>query len=178
MAGQQAKGGVVLEFGGAIGVVFGIVGLVFAGIGMALGIALVRRTLSRNRALAHGLTAEAQCLDVYVTRRVDGPGNRHAILGFRTVDGQDIRIEDNSGRPRVVGDFVQVRYLPHRPQDATVTGGSAAGSALGLVVGLAVSVMFVGVGLAFALGGFGMGWFGLSTSTAPSIIVPGPTTLP
>ncbi|MFJ1792560.1 hypothetical protein [Kitasatospora griseola] len=58
-------------------------------------------------------------LDTHLTR--DRPDDwlstvtrRHVVLGFRTADGQDIRVKDTTGVPRVDGDRVTVRYLPSR----------------------------------------------------------------
>jgi hypothetical protein len=177
----------MFAIGGAFGVVFGIVGLLFACAGVAFGLTLARRARWRGRALAHGLTAEARCLETYVARdhsmaSAGGYGTssatRHVILGFRTREGRDIRIEDTSGVPRAVGDFVEVRYLPEHPERATVAGATPAGVSLGLAVGLAFCAAFTCIGLLFAATGFGIGYFGLSTSSGSSSGFPDPGTMP
>ncbi|MFG2825320.1 DUF3592 domain-containing protein [Kitasatospora sp. NPDC048365] len=84
---------------------------------------------------------------------------RHVILGFRTHDGRDIRMEDTSGVPRVVGDHVWVRYLPSQPQQAAVADAAPAGQSIGLVLGLVVGAGFVCVGLLIAGAGLGVGFF-------------------
>ncbi|MGW1764666.1 DUF3592 domain-containing protein [Streptomyces sp. NPDC002073] len=156
--------------GGAFGVVFGMIGLLFAAIGVTMAVVLVRRTVLRSRTLARGLTAEARCLDTYVTQHRDTEHRRrtarHVILGFRTQDGQDIRFEDTSGVPRVVGDFVPVRYLAHRPQQAVALGPVAPGLRIGTVLGLAFCTVFACVGLFFAAIGFGVGYLA-GTSDLP-----------
>ncbi|MCB5169710.1 DUF3592 domain-containing protein [Streptomyces bambusae] len=162
----------ISESAGAFGLVFGLVGLLFAAVGVTMAVVLVRRLMLRSRTLARGLTAEARCLDTYVThhRREEGPGTRsrrHVVLGFRTRDGQDVRVEDLSGVPRVVGDFVQVRYLPEHPQRAVALGPGAPGAAVGAVLGVVFSAVFACVGLFFASVGLGLGFMGVGTSELP-----------
>ncbi|MFI5757162.1 DUF3592 domain-containing protein [Streptomyces sp. NPDC051569] len=167
--------------GGAFGVLIGLIGLLFACVGAGLGITLLCRMRWRGRALTHGLAAQARVLDTYVTHssRIgpDQPGDtstRHVILGFRTQDGRDIRIEDTSGLPRVIGDLVQVRYLPERPERAAVAGTSSVGAGVGLALGLAFCVVFTCGGLFFAAMGFGVGWLGFGTeSEFGTVIDPG-----
>ncbi|WP_327287996.1 DUF3592 domain-containing protein [Streptomyces sp. NBC_01198] len=177
----------MFAIGGVFGVVFGMIGLLFACAGAAFGLTLVRRTRWRRRALAQGLTAEARCLETYVARdhsAISAGGfstssaTRHVILGFRTRDGRDIRIEETSRVPRVVGDFVEVRYLTEHPERATVAGASPSGVSLGLVVGLAFCAVFTCVGLLFAATGFGIGYFGLATSSGSSAGFSDPGTMP
>ncbi|QMU77532.1 DUF3592 domain-containing protein [Streptacidiphilus sp. PB12-B1b] len=144
---------------GAMGAVFSLVGFLFAVLGVVMAVTLLRRAVGRGRALSHGLTAEARCLEAYVTRSSDGSSRRRVILGFTTVDGQQIRIEETPRGPIVAGDFVQVRYLPERPQQAVQVGGSVAGTAVGTVFGLVFCSCFVAVGLAVGLSGLGVGLF-------------------
>jgi hypothetical protein len=144
---------------GVMATVFSLMGFLFAILGTVLAVALVRRVVNRSRVLSHGLTAEARCLDTYVTRDSEGSSRRRVILGFTTVDGQQIRIEEAPRGPIVAGDLVQVRYLPQRPERAVQVGGSAVGAALGTVIGLVVCSLFVLVGLVFGLGGLGVGLF-------------------
>jgi hypothetical protein len=103
---------------------------------------------------------------------------RHVILGFRTQDGRDIRVEDTSGIPRVVGDFVQVRYLPERPGNAVAAEAGSSGVSIGLLLTLLFCAVFTCIGLFFAAAGFGIGFYGLSTPTDSSTVYPYPTVAP
>ncbi|MER5636647.1 DUF3592 domain-containing protein [Kitasatospora sp. NPDC002227] len=150
---------------GAFGAVFGVVGLALAAGGLALAAFLLYRVVLRRRTLEAGLTAEAECLETYVTSEAAYDEDRdrytrtmrHVILGFRTEDGRDVRIRDRSGAPRVVGDFVTVRYLPERPQDAAVAGRPTGIFAVGVGLGLFFCLVTVGVGVLFAVFGFAFG---------------------
>ncbi len=139
---------------GAMGTVFGLVGSVFAVAGVGMAVALVRRLAGRRRALAHGLPAEARCLETYTTRNGDGPSHRHTILGFRTQDGREVRIDDTTSRTVVVGDVVTVRYLPERPERAAVVGSGGAGTWVGAFSAIAFCAVFTAMGLVFAVMGF------------------------
>ncbi|MFI5527253.1 DUF3592 domain-containing protein [Kitasatospora sp. NPDC051853] len=156
------------------GTVFGVVGLLVAGIGVFLGVTLVRRMRTRSRVLAGGLLAEAVCLETYMTHSgghsTPHRSARHVILGFRTEDGQEVRIEDTSRVPRVVGDHVTVRYFPDRPQHAAATDAPPAGTPVAVVIGLAVCAIFTCVGVLLATVGFGV------SATAPDL--PGPRSFP
>jgi hypothetical protein len=88
-------------------------------------------------------------------------GSRHVIVGFFAADGREYRIDDSSGRPRVRGDFVPVRYLPARPQDA-VAADAGQGSSVGVVLMLAFLAVFALVGLFFAAIGFGVAGLGFA----------------
>ena len=161
-------GDVMSDGVGAIGLVFGLVGLLFALVGIALGVNLVRRAITQQRALTYGVPAEARCLDTYVTRDSEGSSTRHVILGFTTREGQAVRFEP-TGAPRllVAGDFVTVRYLPENPERAAVVGSGGAGAMVGLVIGLVVCTIFTVAGLAFAAGGFGFGLFAMDVTAGP-----------
>ncbi|MFC1442588.1 DUF3592 domain-containing protein [Streptacidiphilus sp. N1-10] len=153
---------------GAFGLAFGFFGLLFALVGIALGVSLVRRAVTQQRALTYGIPAEARCLDTYLTRDSEGSSTRHVILGFTTREGQAVRFEP-MGAPRmmVAGDFVTVRYLPENPEKAAVVGSGGAGAMVGLVIGLVVSTIFTVAGLAFAAGGFGFGFFAMNVTAGP-----------
>jgi hypothetical protein len=153
---------------GAFGLVFGFVGLLFALVGVAIGVSLIRRAVMQQRALNYGVPAEARCLDTYVSRDSEGSSTRHVILGFTTKEGQAVRFEP-AGAPRmmVAGDFVTVRYLPENPEKAAVVGSGGAGAMVGLVIALAFCSVFTLVGLMFAAGGFGFGFFAMDATTGP-----------
>ncbi|RKT17566.1 uncharacterized protein DUF3592 [Streptomyces sp. 1114.5] len=149
--------------GNVIGYVFGFIGLLVICGGLALPIAAARKARMRERILAVGLAAEARCLETYVTQeRVSGSDSsdrrtravRHVIIGFRTADGRDIRFEDSSGVPRVVGDHVPVRYLPDMPHRAVTADRGRSGAKTGFAVAALVGLFFAGVGAAFAVSGF------------------------
>ncbi|MEV7414875.1 DUF3592 domain-containing protein [Streptomyces sp. NPDC089919] len=170
---------------GAFGAVFGLVGLLFAAGGATMAVVQVRRVRAIGHTRAHGLTAEARCLETYVTQYRDSEGHRrtrrHVILGFRTRDGQDVRVEDQSGVPRVVGDFVPVHYLPDRPQQAVAAGPVAPGVQLATWFGVAFCTVFACLGLFFAGIGFGIGSLDLGPSpdpAAPTDFFPEPVTFP
>lgn len=151
------------------GVVFVIVGVVLVAASAALGTAVVRGIRLQRRILAHGLTAEARCLETYVTHDADRTSStRHVILGFRTQDGADIRIEDTSRVPRVVGDITRVRYLPDRPHRAITAGSSP------MIFGWTLLTVFsllllCGSALAFMKG---LGVFDPTHPTDPSGVFP------
>lgn len=151
---------------GMVSVVFGLVGLLFAGIGVALLIGGIRTAANRNRILASGVTVEARCLDTFTRRDSEGSGSRHAILGFTTRDGREIRIQPAVSGPIVVGDFVPVRYDPQRPERAVLVGdgSSRVGNGCAMAVGLVVCTGFIVIGLLFAAGGFGLSGFLFSAS--------------
>ncbi|GAA2749896.1 DUF3592 domain-containing protein [Kitasatospora cinereorecta] len=139
--------------------VFGLLGLLFAGAGVGMSVYFAHRLAQRRRALAHGLMAEAVCLETYTTRRRDQDGStrtvRHAILGFRTFDGRDVRLDRTSRAPHVVGDVVPVRYLPDDPEHAAVVSASQ-GEPIELVLAAVFGAVFACVGLLFAATGFGI----------------------
>jgi hypothetical protein len=140
--------------------VFALVGLFFAGIGIAGMIGAGHMVWLRRRTLAQGLSAEAVCLETYLKqeRSEDGPTRttRHAILGFRTHDGRDIRIDRTSGFTGTVGDFVPVRYLPERPDRAIAVGPGSSSGVVGAVIGMVFLAVFTCVGLSFAAVAFGL----------------------
>ncbi|MFD8081885.1 DUF3592 domain-containing protein [Kitasatospora sp. NPDC059722] len=152
------------ESGNFIGVFFVIVGLVLAGAGLASAIGVAGGANRRARILQDGVPAEGQCLETFVTveRRVGSdlsdPGRhvRHTIIGFRTADGRDIRIEETSGVPRVVGDHVPVRYLPLEPHVAMAVDRSPAGQAAASGAKVAMGVVFMVVGLFVVVVGIGI----------------------
>jgi hypothetical protein len=145
--------------GGGIGTLFGLVGLLFAAGGVAMIVGGARTAATRKRLLATGLAAEARCLDTYTRRGSEGPGSRHAVLSFSTVDGREIRIQPVITGPVVPGDYLTVRYDPARPQRAVIVAEAAnsVGNGCAMAIGLIVAVMFIVVGLGFAAAGFGVG---------------------
>lgn len=139
-----------------VGTIVGVVGALTAVAGVVMALVLLARAQARSRALTEGQLAEAVCLDTYVTHS-GGPAGphisiRHKVLGFRTPDGQEVRVDDTSRTPRVVGDRVLVRYLPDRPHQAAVTDAGPAGVSMGVVIGLLACVLF---GAVTAVMGFG-----------------------
>lgn len=140
-------------------VLLGLMGLLFAAIGTAAVVFLVRRHLTQSRALAHGIQVEARCLEAYMSTDSKGDSHRVVILGFTTREGREIRIKPTVPRLTVVGDFVPVRYLPERPEQAAVVGSGGPAEIFGLVFGLVVCAIFALFGLAFAAHGFGLGAF-------------------
>uniref|UniRef100_A0AAU2VF48 DUF3592 domain-containing protein n=1 Tax=Streptomyces sp. NBC_00003 TaxID=2903608 RepID=A0AAU2VF48_9ACTN len=148
--------------GGAFGVVFGCVGLLFAVVGIGALIGVVRKVSEHKRTLREGLTAQARCLEAYVVRthRSDGlvHHQRRLIVGFRAVDGREVRVQVTSRQPYVTGDMVPVRYVPHRPERAVV---DEAPTGVGVVSCLfaGVMVVFACLGLFFAAIGFGAAVF-------------------
>ncbi|MGW4646269.1 DUF3592 domain-containing protein [Kitasatospora sp. NPDC004289] len=140
-------------------VIIGVLGLLFAGVGVTFCLVLLKRVRGARRALARGTEVEARCLDTYVSQpggNGGGRGVRHVILGFRTLEGRDVRFEDLSGVPRVLGDRVRVRYLPEDPQQAAVTDANPYGGAGRTVLFVAFPLAFACVGLWFAAVGFGL----------------------
>ncbi|WP_033217370.1 DUF3592 domain-containing protein [Kitasatospora phosalacinea] len=152
----------------AIGTATGGAGLLLAALGTALAVQRLRHGARLRRLRADGLTAEAEVLETHVsthrhaeTRQVHT--DRRAVLGFRTADHLPVRVEDDGDTPRAVGDRVQVRYLPGRPEGAlpadtvdrprlaAVLGalGALTGAAALLLAGLLVAAL----GAALATGG-------------------------
>ncbi|QMU69599.1 DUF3592 domain-containing protein [Streptacidiphilus sp. P02-A3a] len=142
---------------GVAGSLFGLVGFVFALIGIGLGVALVRGMVLRQQALTRGLSAEARCLDTFVARDADGGRHRRVVLGFTAVDGRAIRLTVGAPRTVVIGDLVQVRYLPNRPERAIVVGSGGPGSLFGTVIGVAACLLFTLAGLFVGAVGLGLG---------------------
>ncbi|MEU9924480.1 DUF3592 domain-containing protein [Streptomyces griseoluteus] len=107
---------------------------------------VIRRALRTSRMWAHGLTAEARCLNTYTKT---GGGNDtavhstlHHVYEYTTRDGQKFRFDEAGGDSTVVaGDHVGVRYLAERPQWATALQ-PARGR---LIFGTGVLVAFLGV---------------------------------
>ena len=149
---------------GAAGSLFGLVGFLFALLGAGFCVALVRGAVLRRRALARGLSAEARCLDTYVTRDADGAGHRKVVLGFTAADGRAVRLTVSAPRTMVTGDLVQVRYLPHRPERAAVVGSGGPAALLGTAIAVVTCLVFAFGGLFFGAVGFGLGVFGFGTS--------------
>ncbi|MFE1320664.1 DUF3592 domain-containing protein [Kitasatospora phosalacinea] len=147
------------------GTVIGGAGLLLAALGAAVAVQRLRQDARLRRLRADGLTAEAEVLETYTsthrhaeTRQVHT--DRRAVLGFRTADQLPVRVEDDGDTPRAVGDRVEVRYLPGRPEDAlpadtvdrpraAATLGALTGAAALLAAGLLVTVF----GAALATGG-------------------------
>lgn len=165
--------------GNVIGYVFGFIGLLVICGGLSLPVAAARKARLRARVLAVGLAAEARCLETYVTQeRVSGSDSsdrrtrtvRHVIIGFRTEDGRDVRFEDTSGAPRVVGDHVPVRYLPDQPHRAVTADRGRSGARAEFAMAVLAGLFFAGIGTAFAVGGFGSasGSHDLPTPHAPA----------
>ncbi|KDN81616.1 DUF3592 domain-containing protein [Kitasatospora cheerisanensis] len=163
-------------FGTAFGIVFALVGLLVAALGTTPIVLLLRWNARRNRVRSTGLLAEAEVLETYLTHHqhhedsthsVTVGSRRHVILGFRTADGEDVRVGDTSGVPRIVGDRVTVRYLPENPGGAlpVVPEGPARRIVLALLI--AFLAVFAVVGLFFAVFGIGIAVFSQDLPDAP-----------
>lgn len=173
----QIRGGVGMpEDGNVVGYFFGVIGLLVMAVGPAFPIAAVHKARLRARTLAHGLTAEARCLETYVAEGRVGtdPSDRrtrsvrHVILGFRIPDGRDIRFRDTSGVPRVMGDHVPVRHLPDQPHRAVAADRAPSGTAAGIAASVFVGLFVAGIGPVFAVMGFGTASGGMGGDTSPS----------
>ena len=159
---------------GAFGTVFGLVGLAFTAIAVIMIVRILRRAGTTGAALRSGLVAEGRVLDVY--QALEGRHDhrltvRHAIIGFRAANGQDYRIDDSSGQPRIVGDHVPVKYLPGSPDRGVPADARGAGTGgMPAVVPVIILSVFGLIGLFFALIGFGLAGIGFSvgTSTLPT----------
>ncbi|MFJ5921812.1 DUF3592 domain-containing protein [Kitasatospora sp. NPDC092948] len=131
--------------------------LAFVALGIVAGIANARQVDRVRRTFAEGLAAEAVVLATYKTESTSGVGDNrstttthHTILAFRTLDGREFRLDERNGRRRAVGDRIEVRYLPERPDRAVAVdrgpGEDIAGWVLcilliaGGLVGLAISL--------------------------------------
>lgn len=102
---------------GALALVCAATGITVLVVGMRGGAhrAIAQRTLSS------GILAEGQVLHTYLLPGDQGrEGVRCAVLAFRTVEGREFLINDESGLPRVTGDRVAVRYLPEHPAYAVL----------------------------------------------------------
>ncbi|MGW4380179.1 DUF3592 domain-containing protein [Kitasatospora sp. NPDC004531] len=139
-------------FGTAFGVLFAAVGLLFAAMGIGVVVLILRRAVRRSRIRSRGVLVEAEVMGTSLAKDRDEAGRgtriqRAAVLVFRTEDGQEVRVRDTSGVPRVAGDRVAVRYRPGHPREAIpMDGGARVGARI--VVGLFVAFFSV-----FALAG-------------------------
>ncbi|MEU8921960.1 DUF3592 domain-containing protein [Kitasatospora sp. NPDC048545] len=162
-------------------VLWSVIGVAASGLGAAALTGVVLKVRLRARTLAQGLTAQARCLDTYVTVETRGTGtdrhtssDRHVIIGFTTPDGQDVRFRDTSGVPRVRGDRVPMRYLPERPRQAVIADQHPSGVTAPLVAGAVVGLAAVGIGVAAAVAGFGGGPGGAGADAPAPLTSPGP----
>ncbi|MFD8481104.1 DUF3592 domain-containing protein [Kitasatospora sp. NPDC059673] len=149
-----------------------LIGLLIAGLGITGIVLVLRRSRRRNRTRTHGLVAEAAVLETYLTQdRVADSltirTGRHVVLGFRTADGQDIRLKDTTGIPRIAGDRVTVRYLPERPREAIPTDVPGTGQNVGHTIVLVICSFFTLFGLVFAATTIGMAVFANQMPTEP-----------
>ncbi|MFJ8440776.1 DUF3592 domain-containing protein [Kitasatospora griseola] len=149
-----------------------LIGLLVAGLGITAVVLVLRRSRRRTRIRTSGLVAEAAVLDTYLTR--DRPDDwlstvtgRHVVMGFRTADGQDIRVKDTTGVPRVDGDRVTVRYLPAHPYQAIPADAPGSGRHLGHTLGVVFGSFFGLAGLVFAAVAIGMAVFASQMPTEP-----------
>ncbi|MGW2395002.1 hypothetical protein ACWCYY_00440 [Kitasatospora sp. NPDC001664] len=137
-------------------VVMVVAGLLFAGIPVVARTVHLRRERAGRRALAEGIEVEAGCVDVFTTRSGPdggGRGPRQVVLGFRTLEGREVRFQDLSGVPCVVGERVRVRYLAEHPRSAAVTDADPFGGSGRTLLLVVFPLLFGGARLALA--GFG-----------------------
>ncbi|MEY9871560.1 hypothetical protein ABH931_001033 [Streptacidiphilus sp. MAP12-33] len=103
------------------GVVVGALGMGVTVASAVVAVRLVKRWVWRVRALAAGFAAEGRVLEV---DHEPGDQGREAVtrtvVWFYAHDGREFRVEDGTGRPRVLGEPIALRYLPDRPQWAVV----------------------------------------------------------
>jgi hypothetical protein len=115
--------------------VFGLIGLICALIGMVTGGRAVSRSAVTSQTLSAGLLAQGRVVDTFVVPGDQGrAGVRHAVVGFHTPDGQEFRIEEQAGRPRIIGDRVPVRYLQESPQYAVLDDVRRSGVGLAMLM--------------------------------------------
>ncbi|SEK50774.1 DUF3592 domain-containing protein [Streptacidiphilus jiangxiensis] len=130
----------------ADGLVLGVLGAGLTLVAGAIGVRLVNRWFWRLRALDEGLTAEGRVLDV---DREPGDQGREAItrtvVWFYAPDGREFRVEDGTGRSRVLGERVPLRYLPDRPEWAFVAGEEPGAGDTVVVLFFCVLVALAGV---------------------------------
>ena len=148
---------------GWAGSLFGLVGFVFAMIGGGFCAAVLHGAALKRRVLAHGLPAEARCLETCVSRDAEGSTRRKVILGFTTEDGRQIRFKVGAPSLMVAGDRVRVRYLPTRPERAVVVGSGGPAALIGTAAAVVFCLVFMVGGLFFGLAGLGVGVLGLCT---------------
>ncbi|MFF0297715.1 DUF3592 domain-containing protein [Kitasatospora sp. NPDC004615] len=128
-----------------------VAGIVFSlfvvATGVAAGIGTAWQADRARRTLAEGLLAEAVVLVVFTSESAGGVGEnrsttttRHTILGFRTPDGSEVRVDERDGHRRAVGDRVAVRYLPERPDRAVAVDRSAVQDTFGIVMSILLTV--------------------------------------
>lgn len=134
------------------GLVLCLLGAVLALSAVVIGARLLNRWLWRLRASEAGLTAEGRVLDVDWE---PGDQGREAItrtvVWFYAFDGREFRVEDGTGRSRVLGERVPLRYLPDRPEWAFVAGEGPGTGDLAVVLFFCAVVTLAGV-VCFALG--------------------------
>ncbi|GAA2106133.1 hypothetical protein GCM10009759_44000 [Kitasatospora saccharophila] len=152
----------------AAGTAAGGAGLLLAALGTALAVQRLRHDARLRRLRAHGITAEAEVLETHrsthrhaETRQVHT--DRRAVLGFRTADRLPVRVEDDGDTPRAVGDRVEVRYPPGRPEDALpadavdrprhVAALATFGALTGAAALIAAGALIAAFGVALATGG-------------------------
>ncbi|MDJ0466438.1 DUF3592 domain-containing protein [Streptomyces sp. H27-C3] len=153
----------MFSLGEAFGMFFGMIGLLFAAVGIGMFVWTVRKAAAYSRTLREGLMAEARCLETFMVHQnsSNGPGHsqRRLILGFYTFDGRDVRAQVTSHQPYVRGDIVPVRYLPHSPERAVPAGAPPPGMGAASCLMGGLQVIFVCMGLLFAVVGFAMALF-------------------
>ncbi|QKW22854.1 DUF3592 domain-containing protein [Kitasatospora sp. NA04385] len=112
-----------------------VAGLITGPAGLAvLGAGLPGALLRGRRWASEGVTAEARCLETFVSQPHgdDRASQRHAIVEFRTPDGTAHRAK-LAARTLVVGDRLTVRYRPRKPENAVHADQSVGTAALVVV---------------------------------------------
>jgi len=100
--------------------VLGIVFSLFGGLMAIIGIFLYSRT---RRFIAKGQEVKGRVIEMVYSSDSDGGGGYSPVYQFKTLEGQDIEIQDSlsSNPPRFqVGQEIQVLYDPENPRKARI----------------------------------------------------------
>ena len=137
--------------GPALGV-FGVAVLVLC---LALAVRVVERWVWRQRALSEGILAQGRVLDVALEPGDQGREPVHrTVVWFYALDGREFRVDDPTGRPRVLGEAVPLRYLPAHPEWAVVADDDT--GTVAMLLSVAFLAFFAVAGLYLLLMGVGL----------------------
>ncbi|MGW8779764.1 hypothetical protein ACWGNM_17120 [Streptomyces sp. NPDC055796] len=99
----------------------GSVGLLAISVSVALAVRTCSRWLLVRKTFNEGLPSDGRVLDAYVLTEGQGrAGIQHAIVGCRTADGREYRLDIDTDRRRPLGAQVRLRYLPSSPERAVL----------------------------------------------------------